>query len=290
MEVVVSTRNVVEIAQETIQPGSIACEWQGCQAQLSSWKGLQEHLQLHLCQFKPRDNVYDCHFQRCAGRIQATLQDLQLHVDLSHLSRVHLPCPIEGCSEHFGRHTQLPGHLLEAHAGVLGKRNLHEPGILKPARKPFRRRYRDLADFSSSSSVPVHTILSRPVYRALRQPGSQTDSSGIARISRKWSRMTEAEDAPAEDDDEERAQPFGDLPVRAVFPSDYSVRRKPPEVMQLSRPQPLYDPPVPEQPAPISIGYGAFKTKYAALEQAGLIDGSGMWPDGHDDADDLAEE
>ena len=42
---------------------------------------------------------WECKNNRCAGRYHMTLPDLRKHIDLSHLSRVLLPCPIRGENE-----------------------------------------------------------------------------------------------------------------------------------------------------------------------------------------------
>ena len=91
------------------------------------------------------------------------------------------------------------------------------------------------------------------------------------------------EDA-SEDDEDEPPIPLKDLPSLDLRgPSeiyDFLVRPKPPESwLQLSRPQQVIHPPVPEKPPPPSIGYDAFAARFEQLERAGLIDGKGLWPE-----------
>ncbi len=92
---------------------------------------------------------------------------------------------------------------------------------------------------------------------------------------------------PSKSEDESESMPFADLqPVGYWSPDgrfyeckDWKVLRKPPEIYMLqARPQPMTVPPVPEKPPPRSIGYKAFAEKFARLEAAGIIDGSGQWP------------
>ncbi|PIL25093.1 hypothetical protein GSI_12982 [Ganoderma sinense ZZ0214-1] len=90
--------------------------------------------------------------------------------------------------------------------------------------------------------------------------------------------------AAQEEEEEEVAIPLADLPPielrgnPVVF--DYVVRMKPPESWkQMSRPQQVIHPPVPEKPPRPSIGYDAFAVRFERLQQAGLMDGTGDWPE-----------
>lgn len=94
--------------------------------------------------------------------------------------------------------------------------------------------------------------------------------------------------ATAQDEDESPI-PLADLPsvdlrdCPVVY--DYVVRPKPPESWgQMSRPQQVVQPPVPEKPPRSSIGFDAFAARFERLERAGLMDGTGIWPEeGWDD-------
>ena len=85
-----------------------------------------------------------------------------------------------------------------------------------------------------------------------------------------------------DDDEDEDAIPLADIaPLDASIPvfRDYIVLQKPSEPsLQLSRPQQMIVPSVLEREPPVSIGFEAFAARYTELEQAGLIDGSGQWP------------
>ena len=96
--------------------------------------------------------------------------------------------------------------------------------------------------------------------------------------------------AAAQDKDEEdQPIPLADLPLADVqgcpVVHDYVVRPNRPESWkQMSRPQQVIQPPVPEKPPRPSIGFEGFAARFERLEKAGLMDGKGMWPaDGWDD-------
>jgi hypothetical protein len=45
-----------------------------------------------------QEGQYQCRYLRCAGRLHATKEALKAHVDLSHLSRFTISCPVRGMS------------------------------------------------------------------------------------------------------------------------------------------------------------------------------------------------
>lgn len=45
-----------------------------------------------------KEGQYHCRYLRCAGRVHTTRDALKAHVDLSHLSRLEISCPILGMS------------------------------------------------------------------------------------------------------------------------------------------------------------------------------------------------
>ncbi|TFY51881.1 hypothetical protein EVJ58_g10328 [Rhodofomes roseus] len=116
-----------------------------------------------------------------------------------------------------------------------------------------------------------------------RRKGVPSQAPTASQARRKWNKMR-GEGYIGEDDDEESA-PFDTLHLldtKALpdFAKSIIVRRKPPEpVPQLSRPPRVAIPPIPEKAPPVSSGFGAFQEKYRELEKAGLIDGTGEWPD-----------
>ncbi|KAH9939146.1 hypothetical protein B0H21DRAFT_49943 [Amylocystis lapponica] len=253
--VVVSPENAINVAKEVIQ-SSLSCEWgDRCKVCLNSWQALQEHLCLvHLQRARERCS-YECYFSKCAARNQGTIEDLEQHVELSHLSRVVIPCPIEGCSELFGRHAQLPGHIKEEHINLqsststscVRSNNLRA----KPLRRPSpRTRASETILQPLPSQARTYTILSLPVSRARKRPAPAPTPSQVAR---KWSKLS-VQDPDDDADDAEDAQPFPDLRILSGLSldtqfSDFTIRRKPPEpAEQLSRPQPLWSPRSPASP------------------------------------------
>ncbi|OBZ73504.1 Phosphomannomutase [Grifola frondosa] len=259
-----------------IQPTLLPCEWGECKARLNSWKALQEHLRAHCYQGHLWES-HDCKIQKCAGRKHGTLQDLQLHVDLSHLSRVHLPCPIQGCNQIFGRHFQVAPHFESNHAELLDTAVEISSSIFRPLRSPKRPTVHKPPEYPLDVTPSFWALEPDSITRTQRTYRAPTSSQS----SRKWSRM-DAQDT--EDEHKEGDQPFEDLPVLDTIylpeVNEFAVRRKPPETTdgQLSRPQPVIYPLIPEQVPPLSMGYVAFADRFEQLEVADLIDGSGVWP------------
>lgn len=94
--------------------------------------------------------------------------------------------------------------------------------------------------------------------------------------------------ASAEDEAEGESLPFADLePVNYGSSEqtflecrDWLLLPKAPQIyLQQSRPQPMVVPPIAEKPTPKRVGYGPFAERFAQLERAGIIDGSGQWPE-----------
>ncbi|EJF64147.1 hypothetical protein DICSQDRAFT_178651 [Dichomitus squalens LYAD-421 SS1] len=258
------------------------CTWGRCHAELNSWKSLQEHLHRHCQEQGPSSSqgIWECKINRCVGRYHGTLPALQQHVNLSHLSRVALPCPIRGCTSSFGRSGNgLSAHIQTTHFDVLSM-DTSQP--FHQLRRPHPHPREELSALPAYP-VPVYKLLC-PTVRPARRGKTPTASQGSRR---KWRRMDTQAAAPPEeddDDDEEPAIPLADLPPMDLrgCPEihDYFVRPKPPESwLQLSRPQQVVDPPVPEKPPAPSIGYDAFAARFEQLERAGLIDGKGLWPE-----------
>ena len=135
--------------------------------------------------------------------------------------------------------------------------------------------------------VPMYTLLCPPVHPAAR--GKTPTASQTNR--RKWRRMNTQVAAAQDEEEEEPAIPLPDLPPVDLRGSpvvyDYVVRPSQPESWkQISRPQQVIHPAMPEKPPRPSIGYDAFAARFERLEQAGLMDGTGNWPEeGWDEED-----
>ena len=86
-----------------------------------------------------------------------------------------------------------------------------------------------------------------------------------------------------EDDEDEETTPLADIQPFELGEGaelrNYVCFLRPSETfLQLSRPQPMVVPPVPESVPPISMGFEAFAAKFNQLDPLDLIDGSGQWP------------
>ncbi|KAI0372736.1 hypothetical protein BV20DRAFT_991001 [Pilatotrama ljubarskyi] len=277
---VLSPDNVIELAKEVVHSTPLICDWARCHAELNSWRTLQEHLHRHCSQLEPsssQQGTLECMIPKCSGRFHTSLPDMHQHIDLSHLSRVLLPCPVQDCPLTFGRNAHgLPEHLQSSHRDLLDGRIPSGSPSIRPLRHPFPHFPEDLPPLPERD-IPAFTF-SAPVIHPRRPPRSQTPASSQGGRQRRWKRMATAQPAPA--DEEESSLPLADLPPfdPKQLP-DIPVWRKPPEVaLQQSRPQHMIVPPIPEREPPVSIGYDAFAEKFVELEKAGVIDGSGNWP------------
>ena len=133
--------------------------------------------------------------------------------------------------------------------------------------------------------VPLYTLLCPPIREKHRKDAST--ASQAARRGR-WKRMSSRAAPLEESEDEDESMPLPDLDTQestaryrdvGIECVEWVVYKSPPEPnLQLSRPQPIIIPPLQEKPPPPSIGYGAFAERFAQLELAGIIDGSGQWP------------
>ena len=186
----------------------------------------------------------------------------------------------------FSNHAALPMHFSSVHSDLLNNPAILKTGILKRVQTPRHAPPTQLSNLPPDlphNSVLMHTILTPPVARARQQGPSQAPTA--SQVRRNFNKMR-GEGFIVDDEDEEI--PFPALPKLKpeglqVF-TDFVFRRKPPEeIPPLSRPPRLAIPPIPEKTPPVSMGYGAFEEKYKELEKAGLLDGTGEWPDEDED-------
>ncbi|KAI0629164.1 hypothetical protein C8Q77DRAFT_1142468 [Trametes polyzona] len=280
---ILSMEYIVEVAKEVIPSPPFICEWAQCHVELNSWKALQEHLHQHpALEQEPSSSLYqgafECRLPKCAGRFHSTLEDIQKHLDLSHLSRVLLPCPIPDCPLHFHRTTlsSLPGHLRSNHSALLDTVDPTFTSSLPPLRKP---RHPCLEPLPPLPEKPAFAFLfALPVVNPSRPQKRAASTSTQSR--KRWKRMHVVQMTDEEPEDVPIA--FGDL--TPYDPSQtpeltHRVQRKSLEpALQQSRPQPMIVPPRPEQDPPLTIGYTAMSERFRVLEKAGIIDGSGVWP------------
>ena len=193
------------------------------------------------------------------------------------------------CPMLFANHASLSTHFSGVHAGLLNNRAVHKAGLLKRVRTPQRvspSRLSHLPPELPLTPVLTHTILTPPVARARRRDSELSPAPTASQVRRNFNKMR-GEGFIVEDEEDEEI-PFPPLPVvktkgRKEF-TDFLFRRKPPEdIPPLSRPPRLVIPPIPEKIPPASVGFGVFEERFRELEKAGLIDGTGEWPD-EDDA------
>ncbi|KAI6125389.1 hypothetical protein EDD16DRAFT_456833 [Pisolithus croceorrhizus] len=213
--------------------------------------------------------MYRCQFSRCSGRLHSSLHALKLHVELSHLSRVSLPCPIQECDAVFVRVPQLETHFEETHRKDFGD---HVPAhAIIPQAFPAAPTNLVPPPSLSSSDVPSHTMTLSVT--SSKRRASQTSPDDTNRLPRKWSRLN-AQDRKDEAHDD---IVFGDLPSLALSKGSadlvaMEVSKKPVNVRtQLSRPQPVISPPISTDDVADSILYPVFSRRVDRLVVDGIL-------------------
>lgn len=107
---------------------------QACSVVLGSWRQLQKHLFQH-CSLS---QSLTCGLPRCNIRTHSSRKGLTEHINLSHLSKILIDCPIKGCNTHgFSRVTQLENHFEENHNDLNGKFVALPSILLQPLAQPF---------------------------------------------------------------------------------------------------------------------------------------------------------
>ncbi|KIL00737.1 hypothetical protein PAXRUDRAFT_821320 [Paxillus rubicundulus Ve08.2h10] len=259
LEFDLSGEGAIYFARRVIQ--TMPCEWEGCPIILNSWVTLAKHLQRHCSHVSHQDGVYQCLYSRCSGRTHHSIGGLKTHVELSHLSRVALPCPARGCNEAFVRASQLEGHFKHAHRDLHDKRI--SPDALAPLAIIAPPRPLHPPPTLPNTKTGMHVVLTSVAKAPVRPGGSQ--ASGSQAISRKWSRL-DVQDGETNDD----PIPFDDLPSRPTSfktpnPTlvNIEVRSPPSATTQslLSRPQPVIHPPIRSHDVQQTILYPVFARK-----------------------------
>ncbi|KAI6112733.1 hypothetical protein F5141DRAFT_1109355 [Pisolithus sp. B1] len=255
-----SKDDLLSLACNAINP--TPCEWEGCQIVLNSQQTLFKHLLRH-CSYVSQQ------FSRCSGRLHSSLHVLKLHVELSHLTRVSLPCPIRDCDAVFVRVPQLETHFEETHRKDFGD---HVPAhAIIPQAFPTIPTGLVPPPSLSSSDVPSHTMTVSVI--SSKRCASQTSLDGTSRLPRKWSRL----DAQDDDDKVHDDIIFGDLPSLALSKGSadlvtVEVSKKPADVQaQLSRPQPVISPPISTDDVADSILYPVFSRRVDRLVVDGIL-------------------
>lgn len=222
------------------------------------------------------EGQYQCRYLRCAGRVHATKEALKAHVDLSHLSRLAISCPVQDCERVFPRASQLKLHFATDHKDLINRRvNWAFDGLVATA-PPSRRIVPHPPPLPSQHELHnwqfTVPLVSLPPHRKPFGPLVPVEP-----ITRKWTRL----DAPDEDDtDSDHIIPLDDL-VRPVIPSQSKklvcdVRRKPlslNENQRLSHPQFMPCPPPRDDFVPTTIGISIFEQKFGELAKDGVVNG-----------------
>ena len=172
--------------------------------------------------------------------------------------------------------------MTSVHSALLGQPLADVARTLRSPQAPPQRKLPQLP----KAPIPTHELFCAPVSPARRRaPGGSQAGRGRGR----WKRMDTPKPGTVgggdgDDGDSDDAIPLADLRPLALGRReeflDYVLRAAPPEAyMQLSRPQQVVAPPVPEVQPPVSVGFEAFAARFERLDLAGLMDGTGQWPE-----------
>ncbi|KAL4063162.1 hypothetical protein J3A83DRAFT_1418811 [Scleroderma citrinum] len=216
---------------------------------------LEGHLLQHCSHSLPQDGMYCCQVARCSGRFHQSLSGLKAHIELSHMSRMSLPCPIRGCDEAFVRASLLENHLEEVHRKDLA--DSVSADAIAPLAKPSIPSSLPPPPSLSHSCLPQHITVASVVPSKRR--ASQMGLNGTNRLPRRWSRL----DLQDDDQDHETIT-FDDLPRLQLSkssnePIPVKVRKKLHTAQtRVSRPQRAVYPPIRTDDVPDTILFGTF--------------------------------
>jgi len=279
--------NILDIAKGVVRPSGWNCEWnisspKPCKIMLSSWDSYMKHLLEHSRQQSKR-NTFICCLPRCnipAGLTINSYNDLVVHIQQSHLNRVHLYCPVKDCaSRRVSRPALLEGHFMDSHPDLVNQDITLPSDILLPLWRPYFPPSRDPPPLPTAVA-PGSILVSNVEGTGTGQPRAKTPhppDKGNERITlgspKKRPKLT-----PGGDENPLREYPmliFEDLPKQLNPQGDYIntadidcvIRGKGPHI-DVARPQPQLDP-VHKTPK-LSILYAAFaeKMEYDELKRS----------------------
>jgi len=266
VDTVLSADSIVDIAKITL--GKFSCKWGECQYVLNSWNMLHEHYHRHCRGSRAKEGTWHCRISGCAGSVHASTKALVSHVDLSHMSRLQVPCPIQGCDQSLLRTAQLPTHIHGFHPGLLGSVVTKDSKVLKSIYTPFSPKLPPPPPIPFGRR-PIYDVDPLPVRKGKckRKRAQSPQSAGP-----KWSRLNAQDDEDGEPD----ILDLDDLPrfdYQIDEVRDIIVRRKPPETVRasLSNAHRIVDPPPPDTQPPTSIHYDTFARKVEDLLASGLL-------------------
>lgn len=274
-DLLLSPHEIPNIAHQVIKP--MPCEWEGCTVILNSWYNLTKHTLRHCDRISNMEGQYQCRYLRCAGRVHATRDALKAHVDLSHLSRLAISCPVRDCERVFPRASQLVSHFETDHEDLVNKCVTRTFDRLVATAPPSRQIVTHPPPLPSQHKLHSWQFTAPLVSLPPHKPFGPL--APVEPISRKWRRL----DAPDSDDSDSnhRVIPLDDL-VRPLILSHQSkelvlnVRRKPlslNENQRLSYPQSMPRPPPRDDFVPTTIGISIFERKFGELAKDGVVDG-----------------
>ncbi|KAG2122119.1 hypothetical protein DEU56DRAFT_832847 [Suillus clintonianus] len=270
-DLLLSPREIPNIAHQVIKP--MPCEWEGCTVILNSWYNLTKHTLRHCDRMSNIEGHYQCRYLRCAGRIHATKDALKAHVDISHLARLTITCPIRDCEQVFPRASQLESHFETDHKDLVNRHVTWAFERLVPTAPPTRRTVTHPPPLPSKHVLENWQFTAAPRVTLRHKPCGPL--APLEPISRKWRRL----DAPDEDDcdRDDHIIPMDDLVRSNEVVLD--VRRKPlsfSEEQRLSYPQSMPRPPPRDDLVSTTIGISIFEQKFGELAKDGVVNGSDM--------------
>ncbi|KAA1470748.1 hypothetical protein DENSPDRAFT_72747 [Dentipellis sp. KUC8613] len=268
----------IDLAQHALRPTK--CDWQDCSMVLNSLNTLREHLHLH-CMKRHKNNTFYCGISRCSGRYHGSLEAIFNHIDLSHLNRAILLCPIKGCYsyEEFTRQASLITHFEMAHPNLLNQHVMISEALV-PLSKLGHHLPQNIPPIPPTC---LSSHISIPPIICTKSSGFPILSQGTA-PGKKWRQLKQEEDDKEEE--EIISHTFSDLPPSPsqaplpltdlpVISSSYTGSKQ----LSLSRPLPVSrKPTVPSEP-PESMGYRIFSLRVMELEHQGILAGNGFWPE-----------
>ncbi|KAI0045049.1 hypothetical protein FA95DRAFT_1561537 [Auriscalpium vulgare] len=287
--------SIIDHAKLVIQP--LACDWDKCTIVLNSWTALREHQHSHCSRSKisleGHGSTFQCKIIKCAGREHSSLEALLAHIDMSHMVRVSLPCPVKACvfEGTLAKSMHLVSHFEDAHQDLV---NQSGAGLssFKPVSQPLphhRRLLEPLPVSPSSLLRPVSLPLGKKHWSTSTGPPlSQQSSSPLKRRRTHLSVVDEKED-----DDADTSSPrLGHLPPAPtqdtpntitsamILPTVQLHGSRVLESATLSAPPySIFKKAGQEPESPLSMSYHAFSLRYEQLEKAGLVRGDGIWPE-----------
>ncbi|KAG5723614.1 hypothetical protein E4T56_gene18173 [Termitomyces sp. T112] len=287
--ITISAETFIGLARSTINGSGIRCEWghgrDTCPVVVSCWEALKLHYRWHVLSLRPkkdnlsRDVVHAmCRLPRCNTSLgHNSLEQLWKHVENSHLSRVPLVCPVEGCRPHLRSSHVAIKHFSDEHGNL--NETTHSPlsPLLKPSWKPF---------FPSIALAPPPPLPQNPnpgcvlvstfpsVLRSRKSLIAFPLSSQASLSNTSPRKQSQQIPKVLVEDDDLDVPDFDQLPIYRwddVYWSDEITVWRPPAVfsMDVARPQRMLDGLLSETPK--SISYEVFAKHVDGLECKGLL-------------------